>query len=303
MNEKVPLLSLEDSKLPSAVLDAEIVAVVCAVAPGASTASKGRHSSADSRPRRRRCATGRTPATARAEERSRLSVGEAGQRGADCRPAEEEGSGGETSGRQLADAGGATRRPGDPATRRPGDPATRRPGDPATRRPGDPATRRPGDHYTVGTLSGACQPPGRKHFGRPAVHAQRIQNRRSRRAQRVPRRVHDGHRVASEPVARHDRPAPRPTPHTIPPSMIACTQSHIACPTCANRKPNPAANQDDERRATHTLTTIAGRRSAGAGSDAPGRGGASRHASTSSGPSPGTTSGSAPLSKGLAAYP
>ncbi len=95
------------------------------------------------------------------------------------------------------------RRPGDPATRRPGDPATRRPGDPATRRPGDPATRRPGDHYTVGTLSGVCQPPGRTDFVRHfAVQTKRPQNRRSRRPQRDPRGFHHGHRIASEPVAR-----------------------------------------------------------------------------------------------------
>ncbi len=109
---------------------------------------------------------------------------------------------------RRADAGGATRRPGDPATRRPGDPATRRPGDPATRRPGDPATRRPGDHYTVGTLSGACQPPGRKQFVRLAVQTQRLQNTRSRRAQHVTRLVRHGHRVASEPVARLTVPRP-----------------------------------------------------------------------------------------------
>ena len=166
----------------------------------------------------------RTPATARAEERSKLSVGEAGQRAADCRPAEKPVSGGEASGRERShdpDAGWATRRPGDPATRRPGDPATRRPGDPATRRPGDPATRRPGDpatrrpgdpatrrpgdHYTVGTLSGACQPSGRTNFVHPAVQAQRP---RDRCAQCVPCLVRHGHRVASEPVARLTVPRP-----------------------------------------------------------------------------------------------
>ena len=100
----------------------------------------------------------------------------------------------------------ATRRPGDPATRRPGDPATRRPGDPATRRPGDPATRRPGDHYSVGVIR-ECQVPGR-NFGHPAVHAQRLPDRRSRRAQHVPRGFHHGHDIASEPVARLTVPRP-----------------------------------------------------------------------------------------------
>ena len=100
----------------------------------------------------------------------------------------------------------ATRRPGDPATRRPGDPATRRPGDPATRRPGDPATRRPGDHYSVGVIR-ECQVPGR-NFGHPAVHAQRLPDHRSRRAQHVPRGFHLGHDIASEPVARLTVPRP-----------------------------------------------------------------------------------------------
>ena len=99
-------------------------------------------------------------------------------------------------------------RPGDPATRRPGDPATRRPGDPATRRPGDPATRRPGDHYTVGTLSGACQPPGRTNCARLADRAQRLREQVTRRAQHVPRLVRHVHRVASEPVARQTVPRP-----------------------------------------------------------------------------------------------
>ena len=183
---------------------------VWAVALGASPASRGRHSSAAARPPRSRRTAERVPAAVRAEERAELSEEEAGRRGANCRPAEEEDSGGEASGRERShreDANWATRRPGDPATRRPGDPATRRPGDPATRRPGDPATRRPGDpatrrpgdYYTVGTLSGACQPSGRTNFVHPAVQAQRP---RDRCAQCVPCLVRHGHRVASEPVAR-----------------------------------------------------------------------------------------------------
>ncbi len=139
----------------------------------------------------------------------------------------------------------ATRRPGDPATRRPGDPATRRPGDPATRRPGDPATRRPGDPATRRPLY--CRNPQRR-LSTPRTKTVRSPCR--------PDPAPPEHSLPSR-AARHascpswsscrlrtcrpaDRPAPRPTPHTIPPS--------IACPTCANRKPNPAANQYNERR-------------------------------------------------------
>ena len=98
----------------------------------------------------------------------------------------------------------ATRRPGDPATRRPGDPATRRPGDPATRRPGDPATRRPGDPaYCNNRIVRVCQVLARVRFGQSAVQAQRLREHVTRRAQRIPHIVKHGHRVASEPVARH----------------------------------------------------------------------------------------------------
>ena len=74
---------------------------------------------------------------------------------------------------RSADAGGATRRPGDPATRRPGDPATRRPGDPATRRPGDPATRRPGDPATRRPGDPATRRPGDPATRRPGDPATR----------------------------------------------------------------------------------------------------------------------------------
>ena len=172
----------------------------CAAAPVVRPAKSGRESSAAAMTGRSRQTAGRTPAPSRAVEESKLLEGEAGQRGAECRSAEEPVSGGEASGRQLADAGGATRRPGDPATRRPGDPATRR--------PGDPATRRPGDHYTVGTLSGACQPPGRTNCARLALQTQRPREHVTRRAQHIPRLVRHGHRVASEPVARLTVPRP-----------------------------------------------------------------------------------------------
>ena len=213
---------------------------VCAAAPVVRPAKSGRDSSAAARMGRSRRtaepAHAATPRCAKAGSKlSRVS-------GPERRPAEQD-SGGEASGRGRshdADADWATRRPGDPATRRPGDPATRRPGDPATRRPGDPATRRPGDpatrrpgdpatrrpgdpatrrpgdpatrrpgdHYTVGTLSGTCQPPGRTNCARLAVQTQRLQDTRSRRAQHVPRLVRHGHRVASEPVARLTVPRP-----------------------------------------------------------------------------------------------
>ena len=70
--------------------------------------------------------------------------------------------------------------------------ATRRPGDPATRRPGDPATRRPGDHYTVGTLSGACQP--------------RIAHRRNGGGERGPSPVHISDHGPVPTVSRRRRP-------------------------------------------------------------------------------------------------
>ncbi len=155
----------------------------------------------------------------------------------------------------------ATRRPGDPATRRPGDPATRRPGDPATRRPGDPATRRPGDPATRRPGDPATRRPGDPATRRP-LYCRNPQRRLSTprtKTVRSPCRPDPAPPEHSLPsrAARHascpswsscrlrtcrpaDRPAPRPTPHTIPPS--------IACPTCANRKPNPAANQYNERR-------------------------------------------------------
>ena len=136
----------------------------------------------------------------------------------------------------------ATRRPGDPATRRPGDPATRRPGDPATRRPGDPATRRPGDPATIiaSASSAIVKPPDERAAlalpSRPSARASTLPVARSTS------RVLSMMVIVSPPNLSPglSAPAPRPTPHTIPPS--------IACPTCANHKPNPAANQDDERR-------------------------------------------------------
>ena len=198
---------------------------VWAVALGASPASRGRHSSAAARPPRSRRTAERVPAAVRAEERAELSEEEAGRRGANCRPAEEEDSGGEASGRERShreDASWATRRPGDPATRRPGDPATRRPGDPATRRP----------LY--------CRNPQRR------LSTLRPNKLRSPcRSGPAPTRPLRAMRPVSCPswsscrlrtCRPADRPAPRPTPHTLPPS--------IACPTCANRKPNPAATQE-----------------------------------------------------------
>ena len=73
----------------------------------------------------------------------------------------------------------------------------------------------------------------------------------------------------------------------------------MACPTCANRKPNPAANQDDERRhranaARRTPcppSPVDAQPAPTPGRTHPGGAGASRHASTSSGPSPGTRLG------------
>ena len=130
---------------------------VCAATWGARPARSGRHSSAAARAGRSVSvrATMRVPAAARREEGSGLSeaecprlVGRGRQRAAECRPVEEEDSGGEASGRERShgeDAGGAIRRSGDPAIRRSGDPAIRRSGDPAIRRSGDPAIRRSGD--------------------------------------------------------------------------------------------------------------------------------------------------------------
>ena len=89
-------------------------------------------------------APGNASRTRRADAGSKLS----GVSGPERRPAEQEDSGGEASGRERshdADADPAIRRSGDPAIRRSGDPAIRRSGDPAIRRSGDPAIRRSGD--------------------------------------------------------------------------------------------------------------------------------------------------------------
>ena len=201
-------------------------------------AKSGRASSAAAR-------TGRSRRTAKPAHAATLRYAEAGSKlsgvsGPERRPAEED-SGGEASGRKRfhrEDASWATRRPGDPATRRPGDPATRRPGDPATRRPGDPATRRPGDPATRRPLY--CRNPQRR------LSTLRPNKLRSPcRSGPAPTRPLRAMRPVSCPswsscrlrtCRPADRPAPRPTPHTLPPS--------IACPTCANRKPNPAATQE-----------------------------------------------------------
>ena len=297
---------------------------VCAAAPPVRPAKSGRESSAAARTgRSRRTAEPAHAATPRsAEPGSKLSAVSEPER----RPAEQEDSGGEARRRERshdADAGWATRRPGDPATRRPGDPATRRPGDPATRRPGDPATRRPGDpatrrpgdpatrrpgdpatrrpgdpatrrpgdHYTVGTLSGACQPPERTNLARLAVQAQRLQDRRSRRAQHVRRRIHHGHVIASEPVARL---AAR-NAQTCQASPVPISRT-VSRARRKGKKANAATPRD------HTFSVIAGRCSAGGdtGSDSPR--GADFTTRTSSGPSPGATPGSTPFVKQLAAY-
>ena len=165
----------------------ETVCVVWAAASGARPAKNGSESSAAAR-------TGRSRRTAEPARAATPRYAEAGSKrsgvsGPERRPAEQEDSGGEARRRERSHDADA-------------DWATRRPGDPATRRPGDPATRRPGDHYTVGTLSGACQPPGRTNLTRPAVQAQRLQERRCRRAKRVHCRIHHGHVIASEPGAR-----------------------------------------------------------------------------------------------------
>ena len=146
----------------------------------------------------------------------------------------------------------ATRRPGDPATRRPGDPATRRPGDPATRRPGDPATRRPGDPaYCNNRIIRVCQAHARTHSIRTAVQTQRLRNPRRRRAQRIPRGFHHGHRIASEPVTRPVRAR----------KAQDCQASPY--PTFAYVMPSPTANQavnaDSKRRHRVGLTQGSGR--------------------------------------------
>ena len=224
---------------PSFIVDESMV---WAAASGGRPASSGRQSRAAARTgRSRRTANAARAATPRAKPGSKLS----GVSGPERPPAEREDSGGEASGRESSHDEDA-----DWATRRPGDPATRRPGDPATRRPGDPATRRPGDHYTVGTLSGACQPPERANLVRPADQAQRLQDRRSRRAQRVPRGFHHEHGIASEPVARH-----------IAPNAHACQASPVPVSRTVSRA-QQKHKTDGERRPTHTFSIMARQRSA-----------------------------------------
>ncbi len=154
----------------------------CACATVARPASKGAHSSAGRRPRRR----------TRAGEDTRLSEEEASWRVSERRPADAEDSGGEASGREQSraeDAGEAIRQSGNPAIRQSGNPAIRQSGNPAIRQSGN---------YSEGSPLRPCQPLCGTIFRAPGGGRKRC----AQRADRMSSFVEDGHRDLSEPVAR-----------------------------------------------------------------------------------------------------